>query len=93
MSETEKSPELPVKDEVLERHTRLFVSELTEVLRPVQASSNLAVSIGQSNGARLTAIEQRLSLIERHIGLNGRAPLADTEPAPATQPDLPVPEE
>lgn len=90
---TMPSSERPVRDEVLEEHTHKFVREVGELLRPVQASSDLAVAIGQSNGGRLAAIEQRLTLIERHIGLNGRAPLADTEPAPPTQPENELPGE
>ena len=57
-----------------------------QALEKLLATAELAVSYGKSANERLGRIEQRLLAIERHVGLNGTR-LADTEPAPATEPE------
>lgn len=52
----------------------------------------MVIDYGKSTNERLGLIERRLAAIEKHVGMNGSRFL-DTEPAPATEPENPKPEE
>lgn len=58
---------------------------MEKILKQIAANVELVVEYSKRANERLSAVEHRLSLIERHVGLNGRLP--DTEPAPATEPE------
>lgn len=55
------------------------------LLDKILATAELAVDYGRSANERLGRIEQRLALIEKHVGLNGNH--TDTEPSPVTEPE------
>lgn len=83
---------METEPELGQKWAEYFAGLVGKILEPVKASVEIAIKQGRRANVRLTDIENRLAAIERHVGMNGTR-FADTEPAPSTQPENPLPEE